>query len=101
MWLTIGQQSAHLKAMGYTDRFLSAVVMQEAAVMLSVLGFIPGLLVSLLLYRLGADITGLMFNLTLERTVSLYVLTFMMCLVAGSLAVRKVQRTDPAEVFGL
>ena len=91
---------ATLKAMGYTDRFLFAVVMQEA-VMLSVLGFIPGLLVSLLLYRLGADITGLMFNLTLERVVSLYVLTFLMCLVAGSLAVRKVQRTDPAEVFGL
>jgi putative ABC transport system permease protein len=42
-----------------------------------------------------------MFNLTLERVVSLYVLTFLMCLVAGSLAVRKVQRTDPAEVFGL
>jgi len=91
---------ATLKAMGYTDRFLFTVVMQEA-IMLSVLGFIPGLLVSLLLYRLGADITGLMFNLTLERAVSLYVLTFMMCLVAGSLAVRKVQRTDPAEVFGL
>ncbi len=91
---------ATLKAMGYTDRFLFTVVMQEA-IMLSVLGFIPGLLVSLLLYRLGADITGLIFNLTLERAVSLYVLTFTMCLVAGSLAVRKVQRTDPAEVFGL
>ena len=91
---------ATLKAMGYTNRFLLIVVMQEAA-MLSVLGFIPGLLASLILYRLGADITGLLFNLTLGRAVNLYILTFMMCLLAGSLAVRKVQRTDPAEVFGL
>lgn len=91
---------ATLKAMGYTNRFLLTIVMQQAA-MLSVLGFIPGLLASLVLYRLGADITGLMFQLTLERAVSLYVLAFMMCLLAGSLAVRKVQRTDPAEVFGL
>ncbi|HIK43449.1 MAG TPA: FtsX-like permease family protein [Leptolyngbyaceae cyanobacterium M65_K2018_010] len=91
---------ATLKAMGYDNRFLFGVVIQEA-VILSVLGFIPGLMVSSLFYQLGARVTGLVFKLTLERVVNIYIMTFVMCLVSGAIAVRKVQRTDPAEVFGL
>ncbi|MFZ4640584.1 MAG: ABC transporter permease DevC [Nodosilinea sp.] len=91
---------ATLKAMGYTNRFLLGVVIQEAMI-LSVLGFIPALLASLVLYHLGENITGLRFTLTQERIRGFYILTFMMCLVAGAIAVHKVQRTDPAEVFGL
>jgi putative ABC transport system permease protein len=41
---------ATLKAMGYSNRFLFGVVIQEALI-LSVLGFIPGFLISHLLYR--------------------------------------------------
>lgn len=91
---------ATLKAMGYGNGFLFSVVIQEA-IILSIVGFIPGFLVSGLLYNLAAGTTGLLFQMTAERVASLYVATFFMCLISGAIAVRKVQKTDPAEVFGL
>ncbi|MFE4107017.1 ABC transporter permease DevC [Almyronema epifaneia] len=90
---------ATLKAMGYKNSFLFGIVMQEAAV-LSLLGFIPGFLVAALLYTLAGTATGLLFEMTLQRIFALYGLTFVMCLISGAIAVRKVQSTDPAEVFG-
>ena len=90
---------ATLKAMGYSNRFLFGVVIQEALI-LSVLGFIPGFLVSNLLYGGVANVTGLLFQMTPARVLNLYGLSFAMCLISGAIAVRKVQSADPAEVFG-
>jgi putative ABC transport system permease protein len=90
---------ATLKAMGYSNRFLFGVVIQEALI-LSVLGFIPGFLVSNLLYGGVANVTGLLFQMTPGRVLNLYGLSFVMCLISGAIAVRKVQSADPAEVFG-
>jgi putative ABC transport system permease protein len=90
---------ATLKAMGYKNLFLLGVVMQEA-VILSFLGFIPGFLVSHLIYSLAEDATGLFFQMTLVRVTRLWIMTFVMCLVSGAIAVRRVQSTDPADVFG-
>ncbi|MDV3352537.1 ABC transporter permease DevC [Leptothoe sp. ISB3NOV94-8A] len=89
---------ATLKAMGYKNGYLLGVVMQEALI-LSVLGFIPGVLVSQLLYQAAGNATGLFFQMTPERVLNLLVATFIMCLVSGAIAVRKVQTTDPADVF--
>ncbi|NEQ50116.1 MAG: FtsX-like permease family protein [Leptolyngbya sp. SIO3F4] len=89
---------ATLKAMGYNNSYLLGVVMQEAFI-LSVLGFIPGVLVSHLLYTAAGNATGLFFQMTPERIINLLVATFIMCLVSGAIAVRKVQTTDPADVF--
>ncbi|NJN56740.1 MAG: FtsX-like permease family protein [Leptolyngbyaceae cyanobacterium SL_5_9] len=90
---------ATLKAMGYRNFFLLGVVLQEAAI-LSILGFIPGFCISVLLYNATADATGLLMQMTVDRAVSTLVATFIMCLISGAIAVRKVQATDPAEVFG-
>lgn len=90
---------ATLKAMGYTNGYLLGVVLQES-LFLSILGFIPGFAISYLLYGGVADVTGLFFQMTQQRVLNLLIATFMMCLVSGSIAVRKVQSTDPAEVFG-
>ncbi|MGF1459527.1 MAG: ABC transporter permease DevC [Leptolyngbyaceae cyanobacterium] len=90
---------ATLKAMGYSNRFLLGVVIQEAMI-LSVLGFIPGILVSRLLYTGASNAIGLVFLLTPVRIANIYLATFVMCLISGAIAVRKVQSTDPAEVFG-
>lgn len=90
---------ATLKAMGYSNLFLLGVVLQEALI-LSVLGFIPGFAVGGLLYIVTGNATGLLFQMTWGRTLNLLGLTFVMCLVSGAIAVRKVQATDPAEVFG-
>jgi putative ABC transport system permease protein len=90
---------ATLKAMGYRNFFLLGVVLQEAAI-LSILGFIPGFCISVLLYNATADATGLLMQMTVDRALSTLVATFVMCLISGAIAVRKVQATDPAEVFG-
>ncbi|MEL6223926.1 MAG: ABC transporter permease DevC [Cyanobacteria bacterium J06627_8] len=90
---------ATMKAMGYTNLNLFVIVIQEA-VILAFLGFIPGLLTSLILYDLAMNATGLLMILTPGRALNIFVSTFVMCLVSGAIAVRKVQSTDPAEVFG-
>jgi putative ABC transport system permease protein len=90
---------ATLKAMGYKNVFLLGVVIQEA-IILSVLGFIPGFCISSLLYNATANATGLLMQMTTGRALSTFMLTFVMCLISGAIAVRKVQATDPAEVFG-
>src|SRR5262249_56246743 len=47
---------ATLKAMGYPNRYLFGVVFQEA-VILALLGYLPGIAASIGLYRIAADAT--------------------------------------------
>ncbi len=89
---------ATLKAMGYPDRYLFWVVIQESLV-LSVFGFVPGLLVSFLVYKVSRDATLLPVHMTLGRTVVVYLLTLLMCAASGALAVRKLRTADPAAIF--
>jgi putative ABC transport system permease protein len=90
---------ATLKAMGYSNFFLLKVVIQQA-VLMGLLGFIPGFLISFGLYQVTADATGLLMQMTPPRAFNTLVATLIMCLISGAIAVRKVQSTDPAEVFG-
>ncbi len=89
---------ATLKAMGYKNVYLLGVVMQEALI-LSLCGFVPGFLISNLIYTGAAGVTGLFFQMTVGRVAGLLAATFVMCLVSGAIAVRKVQSADPADVF--
>ncbi|WP_448600816.1 ABC transporter permease DevC [Thermoleptolyngbya sp.] len=92
-------QYATLKAIGYSDRYLLGVVFQQA-LLLGVMGFIPGYLIALVLYRVTANATGLLMQMTLGRGLNILLATVLMCLVSGAIAIRKVQSADPAEVFG-
>jgi putative ABC transport system permease protein len=92
------REYATLRAIGYRNRFVSGIVMQQAAI-LAVLGYLPGLLASWLLYRSAADATRLPLHLTTERALTVFLLTLGMCALSGFLALRKVRRLDPAEVF--
>jgi putative ABC transport system permease protein len=89
---------ATLKAIGYSNSYLTGVVLQEA-VFLAVLGFVPGLVISYLLYGLLGQNTGLPLRLNVWRTGLVLVLAVAMCMCSALLAVRKVHQTDPAEVF--
>jgi putative ABC transport system permease protein len=91
-------QFATLKAMGYTNRSLLAVVLQEA-LLLACLGFLPGLGFTQALYTVLARLTGLPLYLTVWRAGLILLLTIALAMVAGVIAVRKVLATDPAEVF--
>jgi putative ABC transport system permease protein len=92
------KEYATLKAMGYTATYLSWVVLQEG-MWLGILGFLPSFVACLFLYGQLADLTDMPLYLTAPRVAVVFVLTCFMCVVAGALAVRKVQQSDPAEVF--
>ncbi len=92
------QEYATLKAMGYSDRFLAGVVLQEA-VILALLGFVPGTAITFLLYRAAGEATRLPLEMTLPRAALVLGLTVTMCCVSAVLALRKVRAADPAEIF--
>ena len=89
---------ATLKAIGYTDRQLISVVFQQS-VILSAIGFLPGLALSAWVYYLVREVARLPAELTAQRAIAVLALTIAMCLVAGGLAMRKLRAADPAEVF--
>lgn len=89
---------ATLKAMGYSDGYLIRVIIQEALV-LAALGFLPGFLLSTGLYSLFKSATLLPIGMKLSRATTVLVLTIIMCVGAGVLAMRKLQQADPADIF--
>lgn len=89
---------ATLKAIGYSNGFVSRVVLQQA-VLLAILGYLPGLLGSLWLFRRAGAATRLPMEMSLERGLSVLALTIGMCALSGLIALRKVRRLDPAEIF--
>lgn len=89
---------ATLKAIGYQDTYLLGVVFQEA-IILAIIGFIPGYAISVGLYGLTRTATNLPLFMTLARATSVFGLTIIMCLVSGIIAMRKLNAADPAEIF--
>lgn len=89
---------ATLKAMGYKDSYFIVLVFQEA-VILAVLGFIPGFAVAKSLYFLAANATALPLVMTANRAILVLILTIVMCCFSGSIAVRKLSAADPADIF--
>ncbi|KAM3099741.1 FtsX-like permease family protein [Phormidesmis sp. 146-12] len=89
---------ATLKAMGYKNRYLLSVVFQEALI-LSVMGYIPGYLLCIGIYNLTKNATALPVYMTLQRGILVLFLAMIMCMLSGIIAVRKVQDADPADIF--
>ena len=86
------------KRQGYSNFFLSRVVLNEA-MLLAVIGFFPGLLLSLLVYSQARGATNLPVEMTETRAVMVLLITIGMCALSGLLALRKLRSADPAEVF--
>ncbi|NJK34605.1 MAG: FtsX-like permease family protein [Oscillatoriales cyanobacterium SM2_2_1] len=89
---------ATFKAMGYRDRFLLATVLEEAVV-LAILGFIPGLALALGQYALIRQVAALPIAMTGARLGFVFFLTLVMCSFSGYVATRKLQSADPADIF--
>jgi putative ABC transport system permease protein len=89
---------ATLKAMGYSSLYFRSLIVVEA-VLLSLIGYVPGLLVSTALYLRLAHSTGLLLRMTPQVMVTVLVLTLAMCIASGMLAVRKLLKADPATLF--
>ena len=89
---------ATLKAIGFRDRYLLIVVFQESLI-LAALGFIPGILIALGIYRITNLVTMLPMAMDLGRVVFVFVLTALMSSSSAAIAVRKLQTADPADIF--
>ena len=91
-------QFATMKAIGFSDRYLVGVVMREAF-LLSLLGLIPALFASQAFYSIMIRLSGLHMELTPFRILLVSGLTMVMCIISGLIAVGRVIKADPAEVF--
>ena len=89
---------ATLRALGYPNRFISGIVIQQA-VILGVLGYFPGLALVYWLSGKAAAATSLPLYITADRALTVFLMTLSMCAISALLAVRKVRRLDPADVF--
>ena len=89
---------ATVKALGYRPTYLTAVVLWQA-VLLAVLGYVPGFVVSLLLYAVTREFGGIPTQMSATVAVLVLMLTCGMCLASGLLAVRRVHAADPADLF--
>ncbi len=92
------REYATLKAIGYSNFYLARVVM-AAALILAVIGFLPGAALSTWLYGVVADATFLPLAMTVERATMVFGLIFGMCAAAGLLAMRKLRDASPADMF--
>jgi putative ABC transport system permease protein len=89
---------ATIKAIGYPDRYLSVVVLQESLT-LSILGFPPGVVLSWIVNRIAKSATLLPIHMTIQQMATVYMLTAATCAIAGALAIRRLREADPIDIF--
>lgn len=92
------KEYATFKAMGYHNHYLLAIVFEEALI-LALLGFIPGFVLPIGLYQLAAKATALPIYMKASRAIAVFLLTLIMCVISGAIATRKLQSADPADMF--
>jgi len=92
------KEYATFKAMGYRNFYLLGVIFEEA-IILAVLGFIPGFVIPLGIYKLAVNATNLPIYMTAARALTVLSLTIIMCMLSGTIATQKLQSADPADMF--
>ncbi|MGB5596952.1 MAG: ABC transporter permease DevC [Crocosphaera sp.] len=91
-------QYATLKAIGYRNRYLLSMILQQAT-FIAILGYIPGFLISMMIYDFAKKSTFLPIAMTIQRAVFVFMLTLIMCFIAGVTAIKKLKDADPADIF--
>lgn len=89
---------ATLKAMGYKNSYLSRVVLEQA-VILGVISYVVAFLISLVLYQVVGKAANLPITMTIGRQIIVFLSTITMCGLSGSIAMQKLRRADPADLF--
>jgi putative ABC transport system permease protein len=92
------KEFATMKAMGYRQRDVAWMVMQQAWY-LALLGFVPAALLAELLYRLTVALTGIPIEMNGWRLAGVLLLSVAMCTLSGLGAIRKLAKAEPAELF--
>lgn len=89
---------ATFKAMGYPERFFLGIVFEEALI-LAVLGFVPGVIVASGLLTGMKAATSLPLAMTVEMSIMVFVGTLVACSLSGAIATRRLVSADPADLF--
>jgi putative ABC transport system permease protein len=89
---------ATLKAMGYSNAWLFARVVEQA-IYLALFGYGVGVAVSLLAFRLVHAATGLPMLFRPTTAVIVLSLTILMCILSGAFAARRLVAADPALLY--
>lgn len=89
---------ATLKAMGYTHSYLLKVVF-ASSVLLAVIGFLPGFALSLAMYELAESVIYIPMPMPPSKVIGVFCMILVMCMVSGSLAMRKMKSANPADMF--
>jgi putative ABC transport system permease protein len=90
---------ATLKALGYTASQIRAMVLEQGLIYGGV-AFVPAAVASIGLYALLRSSARLPVEMTPAIAATVFGLALGMCATAGLLALRKLERADPADLFG-
>jgi putative ABC transport system permease protein len=89
---------ATLKAMGYTDFSLLAVVYQQS-LLIAAFGYGLGFLISLALYQLAHAITHLPISMNPSQMALVFLFSIGICFISSTIAMNRLRYADPADIF--
>lgn len=92
------REYATFKAMGYGSRFFLGIVFEEALV-LGVMGFVPGVIVGTAILTIMGKITTLPLAMTPSMAVTVFLGTIAFSALSGAIATRRLAAADPADLF--
>jgi len=92
------REYATFKAMGYGPRFFLGIVLEEALV-LGLLGFLPGLLFGTAILTLMGAVTTLPLAMTPAMAAMVFAGTVVFSVISGVIATRRLTAADPADLF--
>ena len=92
------REYATLRAMGYPQSFFAAVV-TFIALAISLVAYVPSLLVAWGVYSLAAAATKLPLRMNLPDMAGILALVVLMGLMAALLSVGKIRKADPVDLF--
>ena len=89
---------ATLKAMGYSDWFLFRILLSQALI-LAVISLVPATALTFVLYRITSQLAGIPIHMTTQWIILVTLLTLFMCGLAGLIAMRRLNKAEPANLF--
>ncbi|MDX5356769.1 MAG: FtsX-like permease family protein [Rhodobacterales bacterium] len=92
------REYATFKAMGYGPLFFLGIVFEEALV-LGIMGFIPGLIVGTTILTVMGKITTLPLAMTPSMALVVFLGTVVFSALSGAIATRRLAAADPADLF--
>jgi putative ABC transport system permease protein len=92
------REYATFKAMGYGQRFFMGIVLEEALI-LGVLGFLPGFAVGATILTVMGKVTTLPLAVTPSMAIIVFVGTVVFSALSGGIATRRLAAADPADLF--